>query len=67
MEGHLDAHLAQLPPEDLASRAILEQMRADEIEHGAHARARGAAELPAPVRAVMRLTAKLMTRSAYWI
>ena len=67
VEGHLDAHLAQLPPEDLESRAILEQMRVDEIEHGANARARGAAELPGPVRAVMRLTAKLMTRSAYWI
>ena len=67
VEGHLDAHLKELPPEDHESRAILEQMRADEIEHGAHARARGAAELPAPVRSLMRLTAKVMTRSAYWL
>ncbi len=67
VEGHIDRHLAELPAGDLESRAILEQMRSDEIEHGASARARGAAELPAPLRALMRLTAKLMTRSAYWI
>ena len=67
VEGHIDAHLSALPPEDLESRAILEQMRADEIEHGARARARGAAELPPPLRGLMRLTAKLMTRSAYRI
>jgi 3-demethoxyubiquinol 3-hydroxylase len=67
VEGHLDEHLARLPAEDAASRVILEQMRADEIEHGAHARERGAGELPAPVRVVMRLTARLMTSSAYWI
>jgi 3-demethoxyubiquinol 3-hydroxylase len=67
VEGHLDEHLERLPPEDAASRAILEQMKADEIRHGAHARERGAATLPAPARALMRLTAKAMTTSAYWI
>ena len=66
VEGHIEEHLARLPPEDGASRAILEQMQRDEIAHGEHARARGARELPAPVRALMRLTAKLMTTSAYW-
>ena len=67
VEGHIDEHLARLPAEDGASRAILEQMRRDEIAHGAHAHARGARELPAAVRALMRLTAKLMTTSAYRI
>jgi ubiquinone biosynthesis monooxygenase Coq7 len=67
VEGHLDEHLARLPPGDGASRAILEQMKADEIRHGADALARGGEALPAPVAALMRLTSKVMTRSAYWI
>ncbi len=67
VEGHLDEHLARLPAEDAPSRAVLEQMRSDEIAHGANARSRGAAALPAPIRWLMRLTAKLMTASAYWI
>ena len=33
VERHLDDHLNQLPQEDIKSRAILEQMREDEIEH----------------------------------
>ena len=67
VEGHIDQHLARLPPEDGASRAVLEQMRRDEIAHGAHARERGARELPGPVRGLMRATARVMTASAYWI
>ncbi|HUO80613.1 MAG TPA: 2-polyprenyl-3-methyl-6-methoxy-1,4-benzoquinone monooxygenase [Steroidobacteraceae bacterium] len=67
VEGHLDEHLARLPAKDLASRAILEQMKADEVRHGANALERGGAALPSPVAALMRLTSKLMTRSAYWI
>jgi ubiquinone biosynthesis monooxygenase Coq7 len=67
VEGHLDEHLARLPAEDTPSRAVLEQMQRDEVVHGARARERGGGELAAPVRALMRLTAKLMTTSAYWI
>jgi ubiquinone biosynthesis monooxygenase Coq7 len=67
VEGHIDEHLARLPADDADSRAILEQMKSDEIRHGEQARARGGAELPAPARALMRATAKLMTTSAYWI
>ncbi|HUO96607.1 MAG TPA: 2-polyprenyl-3-methyl-6-methoxy-1,4-benzoquinone monooxygenase [Steroidobacteraceae bacterium] len=67
VEGHIDEHLARLPAADTASRAILEQMKADEIRHGAHALERGGATLPEPLPALMRMTAKLMTRSAYWI
>jgi ubiquinone biosynthesis monooxygenase Coq7 len=67
VEGHLDEHLERLPSEDGASRAILEQMKADEIRHGAQALGRGGAALPGPVAALMRMTSKLMTRSAYWI
>jgi len=67
VEGHLDEHLARLPADDHASRVILEQMKADEIRHGAHALERGGSALPRPIAALMRLTSKVMTRSAYWI
>jgi 3-demethoxyubiquinol 3-hydroxylase len=67
VEGHLDEHLARLPPADARSRAILEVMRAEEIAHGASAAAAGGHRLPVPVRALMRRTARLMTGTAYWI
>lgn len=67
VEGHLDDQIARLPPADTRSRAILEAMREDEIAHGAAARAAGGIDLPAPVRALMRHTARVMTHTAYWI
>ena len=67
VEDHLDEHLDQVPPEDLRTRAILEQMKQDEIAHGQKALDHGGAPLPAPIRAAMRLTAKLMTTSVYRI
>jgi 3-demethoxyubiquinol 3-hydroxylase len=67
VEGHLDDHLNRLPAADTRSRAIVEAMRADEIAHGASARAAGGQELPAPARALMKHTARVMTRTAYWI
>ena len=66
VEGHLDEHLARLPTGDLRSRAILEQMRSDEIAHGAAARTAGGTELPAPARALMKHTSRVMTHTAYW-
>lgn len=67
VEGHLDEHLEQVPPEDGRTRAILEQMKVDEIEHGRKAIDHGGAPLPAPIRTLMRATAKLMTKSVYRI
>jgi ubiquinone biosynthesis monooxygenase Coq7 len=67
VEGHLDEHLVRLPTGDTRSRAILNQMRTDEIGHGATAKAAGGVELPAPVRALMRHTARVMTAATYWI
>ncbi|WJW75852.1 2-polyprenyl-3-methyl-6-methoxy-1,4-benzoquinone monooxygenase [Thiohalobacter sp. IOR34] len=64
---HLDSHLQRLPPRDLKSRAILEQMKIDEAQHGNTAMQAGGAPLPAPVRGLMRLTSKLMTGSSYWL
>jgi 3-demethoxyubiquinol 3-hydroxylase len=67
VEGHLDDHLGRLPASDARSRAILETMRAEEIAHGASATQAGGVTLPAPVRALMRHTARVMTGTAYWI
>jgi 3-demethoxyubiquinol 3-hydroxylase len=65
--AHLEEHLRELPPEDRKSRAILEEMRADEARHATAALEHGGAELPAPVRGVMRLASRVMTRTTYWI
>ena len=67
MEAHLNSHLDSLPPDDARSRAIVVQMRDDEIEHGAAALALGASELPVPVKALMTGMAKVMTTVAYYI
>ena len=64
---HLARHLEMLPPDDSKSRAILEQMKADELAHGSAALAAGGVELPAPVRGVMSAVSKFMTRGAYWV
>ncbi len=65
VEEHLTEHMASLPESDARSRTIVAAMRDDEARHGASARDAGASELPAPVRALMRATAKLMTITAY--
>ena len=65
--SHLDGHLKRLSEDDKKSRAILEQMKIDEAHHGDTAKRAGAAELPRPVRRLMQLTSKLMTRTAYWL
>jgi len=67
VEGHIDSHLERLPAADTRSRAILEAMRHDEIEHGAAAISAGGAELPAPARELMRGTARVMTFTSYWV
>jgi ubiquinone biosynthesis monooxygenase Coq7 len=67
VESHLDGHLRELPAHDTKSRAVLEQMRTDEIRHAEVARNAGGAELPGPVKLAMKLTSKLMTGSVYWI
>ncbi|KQQ33777.1 2-octaprenyl-3-methyl-6-methoxy-1,4-benzoquinol hydroxylase [Duganella sp. Leaf126] len=67
VEAHLQSHLEKLPPQDVKSRAIVDQMRQDEIEHGAAAQALGAAEVPAPVKAVMSAMGKVMTSTAYYV
>jgi ubiquinone biosynthesis monooxygenase Coq7 len=65
VEQHLISHLEKLPPQDAKSRAIVEQMCKDEAEHGEAAKALGAAEMPEPVRGVMKMMSKVMTTVAY--
>lgn len=65
VEQHLSSHLDRLPVEDARSRAIVAQMRTDEAGHAQMAEDNGAARLPLPIRAAMRLTAKVMTSTAY--
>jgi ubiquinone biosynthesis monooxygenase Coq7 len=67
VEQHLDGHLDRLPVNDRASRAIVRQMRTDEIAHARAASDAGGVDLPAPVSALMRMTARIMTRTAYYI
>ena len=67
VEGHLEGHLGSLPEADARSRAIVAAMRTDEMTHGAKAKAAGGVELPMPVRALMRATARVMTGTAYWL
>jgi ubiquinone biosynthesis monooxygenase Coq7 len=67
VERHLDDHLQRLPAGDTRSRAILQAMREEEIAHGTRAKAAGGVDLPEPVRMVMKHTARVMTRTAYFI
>ncbi len=62
---HLNGHLESLPESDARSRAIVEQMREDEGHHATVALEAGGARLPGPVRRLMALTSKLMTRTTY--
>ncbi len=65
VEAHLAGHLERLPQADVASRAIVEQMRQEEAAHAEEALAQGASLLPAPIPAVMRAAAKVMTTVAH--
>jgi ubiquinone biosynthesis monooxygenase Coq7 len=65
VEAHLDGHLVSLPETDQRSRAVVDQMKADEIRHAETAVRLGARELPAPMKAAMAAMSKAMTTIAY--
>jgi 3-demethoxyubiquinol 3-hydroxylase len=67
VEGHLAGHLDRLPASDLRSRKIIDQIKLEQSGHGPPARARAAAELPAPIPRLMRAAARVMTGTAYWL
>ena len=64
---HLKNHLQQLSIDDIKTRTIIEQMQQDEAAHAQEARALGASELPAPIKASMKIASKMMTSTAYYI
>ena len=65
VEAHLQSHMDRLPAADSASRAIVAQMKADEIAHAQMAMKAGAVELPGPVKSLMQLASKVMTTVAH--
>lgn len=67
VEAHLASHLDRLPEGDHESRAIVAQMKDDEAVHAQAAQDAGARLLPAPVKALMRTAAKVMTTVAHRI
>ena len=67
VESHLEEHLSRLPPQDHKSRAILEQMKEDEVNHANMALAAGGTELPGAVKLAMQLSSKVMTKTVYWL
>lgn len=64
---HLEGHLQKLPAQDEKSRAVLQQMKTDEARHATTALEHGGAELPAPVKLAMKLSSKVMTKTAFWV
>jgi ubiquinone biosynthesis monooxygenase Coq7 len=65
VEAHLQSHMDRLPAADSASRAIVAQMKTDEMAHAQMALKSGAVELPGPVKSMMQLAAKVMTTVAH--
>lgn len=65
--AHLDEHLQQVSHADEKTRSILEQMKKDELQHATLALEGGGAELPGPIKLAMKLSAKSMTKSVYWL
>lgn len=67
VEAHLHKHSEQLPADDARSHAIIAAMQADEAAHAAQAVRMGAPDLPRWVQGAMRVSAKAMTTTAYYI
>ncbi len=67
VENHLESHLKKLPEEDHRSRAIVDLMRMDEIDHGQTALHAGGVALPEPIQKIMQAMSKVMTATAYKI
>jgi len=65
--AHLSDHLQRLPARDARSRAIVAQMRADEIAHATMAADAGGAPLPHLLCIAMKAVSRLMIRTAYYV
>jgi ubiquinone biosynthesis monooxygenase Coq7 len=67
VEDHLKDHLDRLPVADAASRAVVVQMKQDEVNHMNAALKAGGADLPGLVQAAMRASSKVMTTLAHYV
>jgi 3-demethoxyubiquinol 3-hydroxylase len=67
VERHLEGHLERLDPADRKTRSIVEAMKRDEAGHARTAIYYGARELPRPAKRAMRLAARVMTSTSYWV
>ncbi len=67
VKDHLDRHRERLPVQDQKSHALLAQMTTDESRHAETALLQGARELPAPLKAAMKLSSAVMTKTAYYL
>lgn len=64
---HLQSHLTRLPQQDEKSRAVVRQMVVDETQHSQMATELGGAELPLPLKQLMKVASRVMTRTSYWL
>lgn len=62
---HLEAHLDTLPEADAKSRAVVEEMLCDELQHARSALDAGGFDFPAPIKLAMHLASRVMTHSSY--
>jgi ubiquinone biosynthesis monooxygenase Coq7 len=67
VETHLEDHLQRLPASDFRSQAVVRQMRDDEANHATAALRAGATELPGPIKGLMRIVSKVMTKTSHWV
>jgi ubiquinone biosynthesis monooxygenase Coq7 len=67
VSAHLQNHLNLLDETDVKTRTIINQMQEEEIAHANTANQLGASELPAPIKAGMKLASKIMTKTAYYV
>jgi len=65
--AHLQSHLQKLPPQDVKSRAVVEQMVTDETSHADMAKQLGGANLPQPIKLAMQASSKVMTQTSRWV
>ena len=52
---------------DKLQAKILEKMREDEAKHQASALDQGGLDFPYPLKKLMKIASRVMTRSTYWI
>ena len=63
---HLENHLKKISIHDEKSRAIIQKMRDEEIQHEQAAHKAGAVMLPVVIQSLMQLHAKVMTTVTYY-